>query len=237
MRNRTKRASPRANPPGERAVTAVDQARPTRRLRAWSGALAIFLLPMGAWAFEPDWSPFEPETLILASEMNARFDAIAAALTDLEARGGCQPHAARYSATGELAFTLAGTIANFDAASYDQANAVTSGAEWQYVAPSAGLYMASASMTVHNSSIAEILRATVLVNGVALSVGTTYVEQDQPFPRVFVTDMLELAAGDRLQIHLSAANDTNLSTAGSQTAEQPSENYIWIRRVCESGAN
>lgn len=63
----------------------MQRERPRWRWLRWSVLVACLGLPIGAWAFDP-FAAFEEGDRILASEMNARFDAIATAIDGLEAK-------------------------------------------------------------------------------------------------------------------------------------------------------
>ena len=188
--------------------------------------------PVGA----PGDQPFVPRTPITADEVNARFDALIAAINDNDARVAPleEPLTLRYT-SGDLDLDTTGdfppAIVYFDGQSFDNSNgAVTTSAAngWLFTAPHEGQFLVSAVLnwgecgpsgdpTVHG-------RVRLLVNGTAVSQARAAIGLGTPHGTSGLTDIVELDQDDELRVEA-------MSNCADGGAEVLAGSYVTLTEV------
>jgi hypothetical protein len=135
---------------------------------------------------------------------------------------------ARYStAAGQSIPNNSDTVINFDVQNYDTHSAVTTGAAWRFTAPVDGYYLVTISMLFAATDTwidQEYVSLISYINSVGISrMGFTahHGSASSIFVGASGTDILQLNAGDTLNIHV-------IQTSGAALALHNAADYNYI---------
>lgn len=179
----------------------------------------------------PGDQAFVEGTPISADEVNARFDALIAAINDNAARVVTleEPLALRYTSGGLDLDTTGGNppaVVYFDGATFDNSDgAVTTSAAngWRFTAPHGGQYLVSAVLNWGECATPDVPvhgRVQILVNGAPVATARSAINIGTSHGTSGVTDIVEMDLDDELTVEAmsNCADGGNEILAGSYVA-------------------